>query len=445
MARSTWPICGHGRTIRSMWQAPVGFIEIKRPGKSADPNTFRGKDAAQWKKLSLLPNVLYTDGAEWALWRSGELTGSIVRLKGSVKHAGPRLAPRDGRFLGVLREFLLWEPQPPRNIDQLVRALANLCKFLRTEVAAALELEARGHRTSLYRLLAEEWRNLLFPDEPDDEFADQYAQTVTFALLLARVQGIELEGQDLSVIAKKLRKKHLLLGRALAVLTDDVLGDLGTSLSTMIRVIGAVNWDQLVDRREDAYLWLYERFLATYDPTLRQQTGSYYTPNEVVAYLARAADELLRSRLGIRLGFAAPQVVTIDPAMGTGTFLVHVLERAANAIAADEPEGAVGPRLREIAKDRLIGFEKQIGPYAVAELRLFEALQRQESDAPAQGLRLYIADTLESPWIPQTPYSVTSIEIAKSRELANKVKLHERVLVAIGNPPHDKAPKGAGK
>jgi hypothetical protein len=57
----------------------------------------------------------------------------------------------------------------------------------------------------------------------------------------------------------------------------------------------------------------------------------------------------------------------------------------------------VGPRLREIAKDRLIGFEKQIGPYAVAELRLFEALQRRESDAPAQGLRLYIADTLESP------------------------------------------------
>lgn len=40
---------------------------------------------------------------------------------------------------------------------------------------------------------------------------------------------------------------------------------------------------------------------------------------------------------------------------------------------------------------------------------------------------------------------MTSIEIAKSRELANKVKLHERVLVAIGNPPHDKAPKGAGK
>jgi hypothetical protein len=54
--------------------APVGFIEIKRPGKSADPNTFRGRDAAQWKKLSLLPNVLYTDGSEWSLWRSGELS-----------------------------------------------------------------------------------------------------------------------------------------------------------------------------------------------------------------------------------------------------------------------------------------------------------------------------------------------------------------------------------
>ena len=37
--------------------------------------------------------------------------------------------------------------------------------------------------------LARDWRQLLFPDADDEQFADAYAQTVTFALLLARSEG----------------------------------------------------------------------------------------------------------------------------------------------------------------------------------------------------------------------------------------------------------------
>jgi hypothetical protein len=115
----------------------------------------------------------------------------------------------------VLKDFLYWKPQPPRTVSQLIDAVANLCRLLREEVRTAMELEARGRRTSLYRFLADDWRNLLFPGASDAAFADQYAQAVTFALLLARVEGIQLQGEDLSSVAKVLRKRHLLLGRAL--------------------------------------------------------------------------------------------------------------------------------------------------------------------------------------------------------------------------------------
>jgi len=344
-----------------------------------------------------------------------------------------------------LKAFLYWKPEPPRTIGQLIDAIANLCRLLRTEVRTAMELEARGQRTSLYRFLADDWRNLLFPGASDDTFADQYAQTVTFALLLARADGIDLRGEPLSAIAKQLDKKHLLLGRALEVLTHDSLGDLGTSLETLKHVIGAVDWDLLKGGPRETYLWLYEDFLAAYDPLLRQQTGSYYTPNEVARYMVRATDQLLRSKLGARTGFAAPQVVAIDPAMGTGTFLVDILHQIADTIADDESSETVGPRLREIAGERLIGFERQIGPYAIAELRLYDVLRHKQSDAPADGLRLYIADTLDSPWVQQTQLGVTYRDIAASRERANKVKREEPLMVAIGNPPHDKATKGAGK
>jgi predicted helicase len=309
----------------------------------------------------------------------------------------------------------------------------------------ALQLEARGRRTSLFRVLAEEWRHLLFPDSSDDAFADQYAQTVTFALLLARAEGILFDGQDITVIAKNLYKKHLLMGRALAVLTDESLGGLGVSTDTLLRVIGVVDWDKIGGGSEEIYLRLYEDFLAVYDAKLRQRTGSYYTPNDLVSFMVRSTDDLLCSRLDIPQGFASPEVVVVDPAMGTGTFLLHILQQVADTVAVDEGDEAVGPWLRDMAKRRLIGFEKQMGPFAVAELRLYEALRRKHSDAPAKGLRLYVADTLDSPYVEQTKLGIQYQDIAASRESANKVKRDEPVMVVIGNPPHDKARKGSGK
>jgi hypothetical protein len=49
-----------------------GHIELKAPGKGARTERFRSADKEQWQKFKALPNVLYTDGSEWALYRSGE-------------------------------------------------------------------------------------------------------------------------------------------------------------------------------------------------------------------------------------------------------------------------------------------------------------------------------------------------------------------------------------
>ena len=73
-------------TVRN---AQVGFIEIKAPGKGADPRRFRNEhDKAQWQKLQCLPNVVYTDGNEFSLWRDGQIVGAVVRLEGDVALSG---------------------------------------------------------------------------------------------------------------------------------------------------------------------------------------------------------------------------------------------------------------------------------------------------------------------------------------------------------------------
>jgi hypothetical protein len=48
--------------------ALVGFIEVKAPGKGADPRKFADPhDRDQWDKLKSLPNLLYTDGNAFSL------------------------------------------------------------------------------------------------------------------------------------------------------------------------------------------------------------------------------------------------------------------------------------------------------------------------------------------------------------------------------------------
>ena len=58
---------------------------------------------------------------------------------------------------------------------------ARLCRLLRDEVTEQLALKSEA-----LTALAEDWRRLLLPEATDERFADGYAQTVTFGLLMAR-------------------------------------------------------------------------------------------------------------------------------------------------------------------------------------------------------------------------------------------------------------------
>ncbi len=46
----------------------IGFVEIKAPGKGAEPARFKGHDKRQWERLACLPNVLYSDGQSFGLY-----------------------------------------------------------------------------------------------------------------------------------------------------------------------------------------------------------------------------------------------------------------------------------------------------------------------------------------------------------------------------------------
>jgi hypothetical protein len=416
----------------------VGFVEVKAPGKGADPRRYKGHDKEQWAKLQSLPNLLYTDGNAFSLWQNGELVGSIVELEGDVETSGAKLgAPPE--LVARFDNFLRWEPIPPKSAVELAKVSARLCRLMRDEVTEQL-----AEKSPALTALASDWRKLLFPEADDKQFADGYAQAVTFGLLMARSSNIRL-ADGLDHVGKKLAETNSLIGAALRLLTDEVDNEatLKTSLRALVRVLDAINWHVISKGKADAWLYFYEDFLAVYDNTLRKLTGSYYTPPEVVGPMIRLVDDVLRQHFDRIDGLASSDVTLADPAVGTGTFILGVLRRIAAAVEEDQGAGAV-PQAIESAIGRLIAFEMQLGPFAVAQLRVYAELMQLIGKPPRAAPRMFVTDTLGNPFAEVEALGSWYGKISESRRQANEIKRKEPITVVIGNPPYKEKAKGRG-
>jgi len=277
---------------------------------------------------------------------------------------------------------------------------------------------------------------LLFPEATERQFADAYAQTIIFALLLARMEGSGV--LDLKDAYRILESHHLLLSRALQFLTDPMaLKEIDSSLSLAQRIINEIPSETLAadEGAEDPWLFFYEYFLSKYDPKLRKKWGVYYTPIEVVRCQVRLVDEILKNEFGKNMGFIEPGVITLDPALGTGTYLLGIIEHALKRVEAEEGPGAVKGGARALVNN-LHGFEWMVGPYAVSQLRFSRALTSKGASLPPAGIGIYLTNTLESPHIQPLAPPLFHKPIAQEHERALKVKDAEHVLVCLGNPPY---------
>ena len=420
-----------------------GHVELKAPGKGVKPGKAWTKhDRDQFERFGNFPNLLYADGNRWALYRDGERVGRVVTLPGDVREDGPEAADEQtaDRLARLVAQFCDWDPEIPQTGGRLAATLAKRCRLLRDEVRDAV-----GRPASVLNRLAAEWRGLLFPDADDDRFADGYAQTVTFALLLARAEGVGT--LDLTDAVRTLAAEHTLISRALEVLTDRrARTEIAVALETLQRIVHAVDPAALNEpdpgadgagHKPDPWLYFYEDFLAAYDPGLRRDYGVYYTPVEVVRAQVRWLDELLRARLGKPAGFAEDGVLTLDPAVGTGTYLLGVIDHALARVERDEGTGAVAGRAAQLAEN-LYAFEWMVGPYAVAELRLSQEFRRRGAELPPEGPNVYLTNTLESPYATAMTAGLFQEPLALEHARALHVKRREDVLVCLGNPPYDR-------
>jgi hypothetical protein len=312
--------------------------------------------------------------------------------------------------------------------------LAELARAIRDRIRAAVAIETdTGPLTKLMKAFQE----ALVHDLDASGFADMYAQTIAYGLLSARIANPGASSaDDVSVqmpvtnpFLKELMETFLHVGgrRGKAGGPGIDFDELG--VSDVVEMLDRANMEAVVvdfgDRnpQEDPVIHFYEHFLAEYDPKEKARRGVFYTPRPVVSFIVRSVDETLRTAFGLLDGLADTTtweemaerhqdfdiplgvepdeafVQILDPATGTGTFLVEIIDlvhqRMSERWAA---QGHGGPKINALWNEyvprhllpRLHGYELLMAPYAIAHLKLglklFETGYKFGSDERARVL-----------------------------------------------------------
>ena len=371
---------------------------------------------------------------------------------------------------------------------QLSERLAELARAIRDRIRTALAIETEaGPLTQLMRA----FQTALVHDLDEAGFADMYAQTISYGLLSARITDPARRTADdfaahmrTTPFLRDLMETFLRMGgrRGRAGGPGIDFDELG--VSEVVELLDQANMEAVVhdfgDRnpQEDPVIHFYEHFLAAYDKKQKVSRGVFYTPRPVVSYIVRSVDDLLRTEFGLFDGIAdtttwgemtkrhedlkipggtSPTqafVQILDPATGTGTFLVEVIDLIHNTMAAKWTSQGHGEKeIQALWNDyvpkhllpRLHGYELLMAPYAIAHLKiglkLYETGYRFESDERA---RVYLTNALEPAGSKQLTLDFLPA-LAHEAEAVNEVKRKRRFTVVIGNPPYSGLSSNMGR
>lgn len=418
----------------------IGYIELKAPDVLLDPALWTGRNAAQWQKMGAEAEVLLLcNGRSARLYQDGQPVGEPVALPYD-SHAGWDAQP----LLGLLRRFVEARPRPVTSVADLSRRLAVRTADLRDRLLWLLEQSGDAGDTA--RGGFEAWKQHVHPHASERDFADGVSQVIAYGMVLAAlsVTGADADADGYISVAearRAIRGISPVMAAAFAPLVDKRVlfaaaeAEIG-ALETLISAIDAARVTRSADRRGEPWLYFYEDFLSVYDPEERRQAGVYYTPTAIVQAMVRIVDHLLVERFGIALGFADRHVVTLDPATGTGTFPLAVIDRAADRVASDRGPAGRAQAATSLSHN-LYAFELLPGPYAVAQLRINQRLHELRSDSHLSA-HVVLTDTLESPLDPQPsmPLFGDAEVLAAEQNRAKRIKLEQQVTVVIGNPPY---------
>ena len=355
---------------------------------------------------------------------------------------------KENELLDFFALFFNATPKPINTAAEFANALAIHTKELNDSLR---EMKTNRKINTLYKA----FKDILYKNLEFEEFCDNFAQTLTYALFLARLNDNKGEKIDLYNVKKFIPNSFPLI-RAMSGFLDnlDELSGAKWIVEEVLNIINHINIEAITKElneatdknlrggvlHKDPYLHFYETFLSQYNPKLRERRGVYYTPFAVVSFIINAIDTTLRQEFGQEKGLGSAveneKITLLDFATGTGTFLLEAFRKALENTPKNSPK-------HKNLLSRFSGFELLIAPYTVAHLKISQSF-KEEFNAPLnedEKLQILLTNTIYNISIEEERYkresvlTPTGVELEQEFLEAQDVK-NSPILIITGNPPY---------
>jgi predicted helicase len=361
--------------------------------------------------------------------------------------------PQDqDKFLELLEQFFAFSTPKPYNAKSLAIELAKRTRFLRDQVISE-ELKEEEQKQSGYLFgFYKAFKEHLIASLTHKDFANLYAQTITYGLFAARSRAENGFNRKLA---------YDYIPHTIGILRDVFkfisLGELPPSMEWIVddiaEVLAVADVNKIINdfykegKGRDPIIHFYETFLAEYDPKEREKRGVYYTPEPVVRYIVRSIHHLLKEKFGKVDGFATPSVTVLDPAAGTLTFITEAIRIAIEEYKNKYGDGGVKSLIKDHILKNFYAFELMMAPYAIGHLKIGFVLDEFGYKLTQdERFNLFLTNTLD--FTKEDPNKLPGIleqTIAKESSEALDVKENIPIMVIMGNPPYSGASENKGE
>lgn len=417
----------------------VGYIEAKPPKEERLDSI---QDTEQLKRYrSTFPNLILTNFLEFRLYRDGDLVETVRAGRPLILNAARTTPPLENQeeLYTLLDRFLDFALPQTFTAETLAVQLAKRTRLLRNVIGEQFdeEQDTPGALTGFF----EAFQTYLIGSLNREDFADLFAQTITYGLFAARTRA----GDDFNrrvAFDNIPRTIGVLRDLFRFVSLDDLPDSLAWCVDDLAEVLAVADAPGILDRYyhegkgSDPIVHFYETFLAQYDPDERERRGVYYTPEPVVGYIVRSLHGLLKTEFDQRDGLASDGVTLLDPAAGTMTFVARAARQAVTEFEDKYGSGGRGDFIRRHILKNFYALELMMAPYAVGHLKMgffLEELGHRLSND--ERVPFYLTNTLDVEELEESRIPGLSA-LAEESRLAGEVKKQIPILCILGNPPY---------
>ena len=435
--------CGAPDFIILKNNIPIGYVEAK----DINSNLTKIENTEQLKRyLSGLSNLILTDYLTFKWYVNGEHRHT-VRIGEERNNQIIFSLNGEENLKNLINSFLSVSVSTIKSAEELARNLANKTKIINSSIVKTFELNDSDSEWLHEWLKA--FQDVLLKDLKKEEFADMFSQTLTYGFFAAWIH--DTDGVEFSRFsaAKILPKTNPFLRTLFAEFVGVNMPDtINWAVDNIVEILNHTDKEKILqhfnveNRKDDPVVHFYETFLAAYNPKLKKMRGVYYTPQPIVSYIVKSTDLILKEHFKKEKGLADDEILILDPATGTGSFLFKVLEKIKSKFKYNK--GMWDSYVSDKLLKRLYGFEILMAPYSVAHLKL--GIQLQDTGYKFQEderLGVYLTNTLEE--AAKKSQQLLFKWISEEANKASDIKKNKPIMVILGNPPYSGESANKGK